>query len=87
MVIKMNKVLVKVYVPIIEEQYDIWIPLGRKIYSVIKLLVIAINDLSGGYYKPNSFPILYNKLTAKEYEMNKSVKESNIKNGTEIVLI
>lgn len=83
----MNKVLVKVYVPIIEEQYDIWIPLNRKIYSVIKLLIKAINDLSGGYYNPKIVPILYNKITAKEYEMNKSVKESNIKNGTEIVLI
>lgn len=84
---KMNKVLVKVYVPIIGEQYDIWIPLSRKIHSVIKLLIGAINDLSGGYYQPKSLPTLYDKISAREYELNKSVKESNIKNGTEIVLI
>lgn len=83
----MNKVLVKVYVPIIDEEYDIWIPLNRKIHSIIKLLIKAINDLSGGYYRPKNVPVLYNKITAKEYELNKSVKESNIKNGTEIVLI
>lgn len=87
MVKNMNKVLVKLYVPIIEEQYDIWLPLNKKIYNVIKLLIKAINEMSNGNYIPNKVPILYDKITAKPYELNKSVKESDIKNGTEIVLI
>lgn len=83
----MNKVLVKVYVPVIEEKYDIWIPLNRKIHNVVKLLIKAIYDLSGGYYRPYEIPELYNKITAIPYDMNKNVKESNIKNGTELVLL
>ena len=83
----MNKVLVKVYVPVIEENYDIWIPINRKIHNVIKLLIKAIYDLSGGYYRPHEIPNLYNKITAIPCDMNKSVKESNIKNGTELVLL
>ena len=83
----MNKVLVKLYVPKIEEQYDILVPLNRRIYNVIKLLNKAIYELSGGYYKPNEKHILYDKLTAKPYDLNASVKETNIRNGKEIVLI
>ena len=41
---KMNKVLVKLYVPTVEKEYDIWIPLNRRIYTVIKLIVKAIKE-------------------------------------------
>ncbi|MBR0427159.1 MAG: hypothetical protein IJK18_03040 [Clostridia bacterium] len=83
----MNKILVKVYVPIIEEQYDILIPLNRRIYNVIKLLVKAINELSNGYYEPQNEPMLYDKITAIPYDGNLSIKESNIRNGTELILL
>ena len=83
----MNKVLVKLYVPIMEEQYDVWLPINRKIYKVIRLLAKAIYEFSGGYYKPSNMPMLYDKISAKPYDINLSVKENNIRNGTEIVLI
>ena len=83
----MNKVLVKLYVPVFEEQYDVWIPLNRKIYNVIDLLVKAVNDFSGGYYVPKTKPVLYDRITAEPYNINDTVKEAGIKNCTEIVLI
>lgn len=83
----MNKILVKLYVPMFDEQYDIWLPLNRKIYSVIDLLVKAVNEFTGGYYKPKKRPILYDKVTGQAYNVNLSVKESGIKNSTEIILI
>ncbi len=83
----MNKILVKLYVPIIEEEYDVWIPLNKRVYNVINLLIKAVYEFSGGYYKPNKMPLLYDKLTAKPYELNQSIKEANIRNGSEIILI
>ena len=83
----MNKVLVKVYIPMIEEQYDILIPLNRRIYNIIELLIRAVDELSGGYYSPSKMPLLYDKLTAKIFDVNITVKESTIRNGTEIILI
>lgn len=83
----MNKVLVKLYVPTIEEQYDIWIPLNKRIYNVIVLLVKAINDLSGGYYTPEKMPVLYDKLSARPFDVNLKVMDSTIRNGTEIILM
>ena len=83
----MNKVLVKLYVPLLEEQYDIWLPLNKRISSIIKLLTRAVNEFSGGYYKPTKMPVLYDRLTAIPYTLSINVKEAGIKNGTEIVLI
>ena len=83
----MNKVLVKLYVPIIEQQYDVWIPINKKVYKVINLLIKTVNDLCGGNYRPIKTPLLYEKSTAKIYDINLSVKDNNIKNGSEIILI
>ena len=83
----MNKILVKLYVPAIEMQYDVWLPINRKIYNVITLLVKAINELCSGEYKPENMPMLYDKNAAKMYDINLSVKANEIKNGTEIILI
>lgn len=83
----MNKILVKVYVPMIEEQYDILIPINRRIYNVIKLLTKAIYELSNGYYEPKKRPLLYDKITAIPYDENLSIRESNIRNGTELILL
>ena len=68
-------------------QFDIWLPISRNVSKVIILLVKAINEFSGGAYKPTKLPRLYDKSSAKEYNINLSVKENNIKNGTEIILI
>ena len=83
----MDKVLVKLYVPAIEEEYDVWFPLGRKVYSIINLLVKAVNEFSGGYYNPSKLPMLYDKTTAIQYNINLNVKDNEIENGTEIVMI
>lgn len=83
----MNKVLVKLYVPIMEEEYDIWLPINKKIYKIVEMLERPISELSGGYYKVSDNPMLYDKMSGKPYDMNLNAKENNIKNNTEIVLI
>lgn len=87
MVMKMNKVLIKLYVPSIEEQFDILLPLNKKIGNIITLLVKAINEFSGGYYQPKDMPILYDKLTSQTYNLNLNVKDAGIINGTELILM
>lgn len=83
----MNKILVKLYVPMIEEQYDIWLPLNKRIYNVIVLLTKSINEMSSGNYSPDKIPILYDKATAIPYDVNLRVVDTNIRNGSELVLI
>lgn len=83
----MNKILVSIYVPALEEQYDFWIPINKKIYKIILLLIKIINESSGDYYRPTTMPLLYDKLTAKPYDINMTVKDNQIGNGTEMILI
>ena len=83
----MNKVLVKLYVPQMEAEYNVWLPVNKKLYKIIKLLVKAIYELSGGFYKPERMPLLYDKLTAKQYDINLNVIENKIENASEIFLI
>ncbi len=87
MVMKMDRVLIKLYVPMLEEIYDVWIPVHKKIYSVIVLLVKAINELNNNCYKVQKLPLLYDKLTAELYNINLKVSETNIKSGSEIILL
>lgn len=85
---EMNKVIVKLYVPSINNNFDIKLPLNKKIYNVIILLLKGINDLNeNDEYKPERIPMLYNKETGECYNLNIKVKETNIVNGTELVLI
>lgn len=83
----MNKVLVTVEVPILEKEYDIFIPVNKKILLVIELVGSAVKELSNDEYKlrPNSY--LYNKMTGLPYDTNNTVKEDGIKNGDRIILL
>lgn len=83
----MNKVLVRLYVPKLGLKYDIWVPLNRRIYTVITLLVKAINEMTNGEYAPSKNPVLYDKKTAKAYDVNATIGDAMIRNGSEIVLL
>ncbi len=87
MVMKMDNVLVKLYVPMLEEIYDVWIPSHKRIYNVIILLVKAINELNNNCYNPTEMPMLYDKLTAEMYDVNLRVKETSIRSGAELILL
>lgn len=83
----MDNVLVKLYIPMLEEIYDVWIPSHKRIYNVIILLVKAINELNNNCYKPSEMPMLYDKLTTEMYDVNLKVMETNIRSGTELILL
>ena len=82
-----NKVLVKLYVPKIEMEYDVMIPINKRINNVIPLLARAVRELTRGYYDPGEPPMLYDKSNAKMYDLKDTVKSAKIRNGTEIIMI
>ena len=83
----MDKILVKVYVPMIEKIYDVWIPSHKRIYNVINLLIKVINELNDNSYRPTKMPMIYDKVTSEVYDINLSRKESTMRSGTEIILL
>lgn len=83
----MNQILIKVYIPGIEKSYEVWIPPQKRIYNLIVLLVKAISELNDNSYRPRTMPMLYDKKTSEMYNVDNIIAETNIKNGTELVLI
>lgn len=83
----MDKVLVNLNVPTIERKYNLWIESNQTIYGAIKLMIKGINELNEGYYNPQKTPLLFNKETGMMYDINLTIKEANIINGTEIILM
>lgn len=83
----MNKVFVKLYVPLIEKKYEVFIPINKQICDIIKLLVKAIHEMTGNDYVFNTETGLYDRNTGLKYNQNLKVVDVNIKNGVEIVLI
>ncbi len=82
-----NKVLVRLTVPDLDESYDVFIPINRKIGNVIELLNKSLNEMTKGIYVGNSSQSLYNKYTSMRYNNNLLVIETDIRNGTHVILI
>ena len=45
-----NKVLVTINVPYLEDRYDVYIPVNRKVYSVIRMLAKTLHTISHGSF-------------------------------------
>lgn len=82
-----NKVLIELIVPELEESYDIYIPINKKVGSIINLLQKSIFELSDGVYIPNSNTFIYNSDTGEKYNINVIIKDTNIRNGSKIILM
>ena len=83
----MNKILIKLYIPTIGFQYDVWISSKSKVKTTIKLLVKGIQELTYGEYYVNKLPNLYNKRTGLAYGLNETISNTDIVTGTELMLI
>jgi len=82
-----NKVLVSVNVPSLEQKYDMYIPVNRKIYSVVKMIKIVLFELSHGSFDVSVDYVLYNALNGGVYDMNSMVRDTDIRNGSNIILL
>lgn len=79
------KVLIKLYVPEIEETYEMYIPINKYVGEISELLCKIVNDLSKIYsIKKNAY--LLNRSSGLIYERTKTIKETDIRNGTELVI-
>ena len=82
-----NKILIELYIPLIEKNYDLYIPINKKIGTIKKLIEEGLIDLTDHDYIIKEESNFYSKETGKIYDVNKSVRETDFKNGSRIVLI
>ena len=88
MVMKMNnKILIKLTLIELDETFDIFIPANEVIWKIKKLIIKSISDLTGNPLGMNTDYIFINKLTSKIYSNNELIINTDIRNGTEILMI
>lgn len=83
----MNKVLVRLIVPSLNNSYDIFIPVNEYIWKVTKLMVKSVFDLSRIDLDITKKYALINQTTGKMYGINEKIIETDIRNATELVLL
>ncbi len=82
-----DKFLVKVYVPSIDEVYNVYLPINSQVGNDIILLNKSIFELSNGEYIPNNKVRLYDRETGEMINTNKLLRDTNVRNGSGLVLL
>ena len=82
-----NKLLVTVIVPLLEERYEIFIPINKPISKVIQLIEKALKEMTNGYYPNKENSVIIDAESGSVYDVNITVKESRIMNGSKIILL
>lgn len=82
-----NKILIEVYVPLIEKEFDVLVPVNKKIRNVTRLINSTINDLSNGSWPADKKVRLFNRINGLLLESKLNVKEAGLVNGSQVVLI
>lgn len=83
----MNKILVKIYVPLLERSFDIYIPINKKISVVKNLITSTINEIAELDLQEKRKVKLYDKLTGESFDNSIYVKDSSIRNGSQLILL
>lgn len=82
-----NKILIELEIPLIEKKYDLFIPINKKIGTVKKLIEQALVELTDSAYIPKEESNFYSKETGDIYDINNTVRDTDLKNGSRIILI
>ena len=83
----MGKVLVEIYVPLLDRSFDMFIPLASPMYEVLELMKKAIAEMSDGRFIANENTALCRREDGSIININLSVYELEIRNGSKLMLI
>ena len=82
-----NKILMCLYIPLIEKSYDLFIPINKKIGTVKRLIEEGLVELTDNSYIIKENTNFYSKDTGDIYDVNLAVRDTDLKNGSKVILI
>lgn len=83
----MDKVLVEIFVPVLNNSFDMFIPKSSSMAQVLELIKKAIKEMSDGRFVANENTTLCHKEDGTIININLSVAELEIRNGSKLMLI
>jgi len=85
--ITINHVFVKIIVPEIDQSFNVYLPINKKIGNIINLLNDNISELSDGELLKSNSNSLYNASTMEKYNSDVLLFNTTIRNGTTLILL
>ena len=82
-----NKVLIKLYVPAIDMEYELFIPTNETVKKVVDLLVNSIQELSDDALPIDNRYYLFDPESASIYGNAAIIRDTKITNDKRILLI
>ena len=82
-----NKVFVRLVVPEIDKYYDVYLPINKKIGNIAILLNKAISEMSMEELPLSPNNKIYNVDTKEKYNPDVLLANTNIRNGSILVLL
>lgn len=82
-----NKILIKIYVIALSEEYEIYIPTNESVKTVIELIVKSVSELSDGRLNVNDQYCLMDCETNILYNFPLIIRDTNIMNAKKLFLI
>lgn len=82
-----NKVLIKIIIPEINENFDLLIPVNEQLWKVKKSIIKAVSELRNDILDLNFKYVILNKETGQIYNDNDVIIDTDIRNVTELILI
>lgn len=82
-----NKILIELEIPLLEKSYDLYIPINKKVGTVKKLIESSLVDLTNNIYEVRQDTNLYSKETGQVYDVNQTIRDTDLKNGSRIILL
>lgn len=84
----MNKFLITIIVPKIEYECDLFIPNNKKVGTIKTSILESLKTLTNNVYIKTINDVKFiNKDTKEEYDNNKMIKDTNIKNDTKLIIL
>ncbi len=73
--------------PMLDESFNCFIPVNEVIWKLKKLIIKSISDLSGLSLDMRADYVMINKDNGRIYKSNEIVISTDIRNGSEIVMM
>ena len=82
-----NKILIELEIPTIEKKFDLFIPINKKIGTIKSLIETALVESNDIDYVIKEDANLFSKDTGNIYDVNNTVRDTDLKNGSRVILV
>lgn len=83
----MNKVTVEVYLPAAQRAFDVQVPADSRLSLVTELIGRTMEEVSDGLYRADAAAVLCERDTGEILNINMTVWELGLRNGSKLMLI